>query len=210
MNREPVPLYYTSWWRRFIAFMVDGLVMFPFIMVQLKLARISPRLHAASFIPVAMLLYFYWIYCHGRWGRTLGKYLTGIRVVAMDGSHITWRQAFLRSSVDIALGIVGWCAVIPAHWSVPLDGYATLERRYQFELVRSFWPSWYPPFMKVQQGWMWSEFVVILFNKKRRALHDFVAGTVVVQKKPTRRQAKAENPYDMDVSKELKRLQKTL
>lgn len=28
---------------------------------------------------------------------------------------------------------------------------------------------------------MWSELLVLLFNEKRRALHDFIAGTVVVR-----------------------------
>jgi len=27
---------------------------------------------------------------------------------------------------------------------------------------------------------LWSEFVVLLTNRKRRALHDFIAGTVVI------------------------------
>jgi uncharacterized RDD family membrane protein YckC len=30
--------------------------------------------------------------------------------------------------------------------------------------------------------WIFSEFVVLLTNKKRRALHDFMAGTVVIRK----------------------------
>ena len=188
MSKEPAPLYYAAWWRRLGAFMIDGLIFFPFIILQMKLGRTSPRLHAASFIPTGLVAWFYWIYCHGRWGRTIGKYLTGTRVTAMDGSHITWRQAFLRSAVDIGLGIIGWCAVIPAHLGVPLEGYTELATRERFELIRSYWPAWYPVFMKVQQGWMWSEFVVILLNKKRRALHDFIAGTIVIQKKPTRRQ----------------------
>ncbi|WP_233080719.1 hypothetical protein [Rheinheimera soli] len=32
------------------------------------------------------------------------------------------------------------------------------------------------------QIWIWSEFLVMLTNKKRRALHDFMAGTVVIRK----------------------------
>jgi uncharacterized RDD family membrane protein YckC len=33
-------------------------------------------------------------------------------------------------------------------------------------------------------GWMASEVVVLLFNRKKRALHDFIAGTVVVETAP--------------------------
>jgi uncharacterized RDD family membrane protein YckC len=30
------------------------------------------------------------------------------------------------------------------------------------------------------QIWIWGEFVTMLFNKKRRAVHDYMAGTVVI------------------------------
>ena len=34
----------------------------------------------------------------------------------------------------------------------------------------------------MQQIWIWSEFVVLLFNRRKRAIHDFIAGTVVILK----------------------------
>jgi uncharacterized RDD family membrane protein YckC len=47
-------------------------------------------------------------------------------------------------------------------------------------------PRIWPPISRLgslgpQQGqiWVWSEVVVMLFNKRRRALHDFIAGTIV-------------------------------
>jgi uncharacterized RDD family membrane protein YckC len=208
MNKDPAPLYYAARWRRVCALTVDCLVIFPLIIIQMKLARVSPSLHATSFVSLALVAWFYWIYCHGRWGRTLGKYLMGTRVVAMDGSRITWRQAFLRNAVEIGMGIIGWCAIIPANFQVPLDGYTELSIMERSQIAISFRPEWYAIFNRVQQGWMWSEIIVVLLNKKRRAMHDFIAGTVVVQKKPTRRQAKAEDPYAFDCAKEMKRLQK--
>ncbi|WP_255590049.1 hypothetical protein [Marinicella meishanensis] len=30
--------------------------------------------------------------------------------------------------------------------------------------------------------WYWSELLVMLTNERRRALHDFIAGTVVIKK----------------------------
>jgi uncharacterized RDD family membrane protein YckC len=31
------------------------------------------------------------------------------------------------------------------------------------------------------QIWIWGEFITMLFNKRRRAVHDYMAGTVVVR-----------------------------
>jgi uncharacterized RDD family membrane protein YckC len=42
-------------------------------------------------------------------------------------------------------------------------------------------PSWYAAVNVLMQIWIWGEFVTMLFNKKRRAVHDFIAGTVVVR-----------------------------
>jgi uncharacterized RDD family membrane protein YckC len=41
-------------------------------------------------------------------------------------------------------------------------------------------PAWYGTVNLLLQLWVWGEFVVMLTNKKRRALHDFMAGTVVI------------------------------
>jgi len=30
--------------------------------------------------------------------------------------------------------------------------------------------------------WIWSELITMMFNERRRAIHDYMAGTVVIQK----------------------------
>jgi len=45
-------------------------------------------------------------------------------------------------------------------------------------------PSWLKPLQLIQNIWVWSEFIVLLTNRKRRAIHDFIAGTVVIHKLP--------------------------
>jgi hypothetical protein len=42
-------------------------------------------------------------------------------------------------------------------------------------------PSWYKPLQIIQNVWVWGELIVLLTNRKRRALHDFIAGTVVIR-----------------------------
>jgi uncharacterized RDD family membrane protein YckC len=172
----------------------------------MRIGSTSPRLNAAIFIPFAILYAGYWVFCHGRWGKTVGKLVTGTRVATLDGSHISWRQAFLRSAVEIMFGIVGCFAFIPAYLNMPIEGYAELTTRARFELLQSMWPQWYPFLTKANNAWLWSEFIVILLNKQRRALHDFIAGTIVVQKTPTARQAKDGDPYNTDFAKEMKRM----
>jgi len=42
-------------------------------------------------------------------------------------------------------------------------------------------PRWYQAVTILMQVWIWSEFLTMMFNKKRRAIHDFIAGTVVLK-----------------------------
>ena len=56
-----------------------------------------------------------------------------------------------------------------------------LERPKRLEALT---PAWYRPAYIVLQIWIWGEFVVMMTNRKRRALHDFIAGTVVIVDAP--------------------------
>jgi uncharacterized RDD family membrane protein YckC len=43
-------------------------------------------------------------------------------------------------------------------------------------------PSWYNIVIVAIYIWVLSDFIVMLTNKKRRAIHDFIAGTVVIHR----------------------------
>ncbi len=121
----------------------------------------------------------YPVYFLSRWGQTIGKMVAGVKVTRLDGSPIAPKHAWLRSSVDIGLNLIYLIAVsyVLATWTGPewssmnwSERGAELEKR-SFVFITSYWAS---------QAWLWSELVVLLLNKKRRALHDFIAGTLVV------------------------------
>jgi uncharacterized RDD family membrane protein YckC len=201
-------LYYAAWWRRFLAHMIDLCVLAPLMVLQLRIGTVAPRVLAFVLIPLYAIYLGYYVFCHGYWGRTVGKLAMGIRVVNLYGTPISWRQAFLRSIGEICFSVPYWWVFIHAYSTVPLNDYFNVPPSQRFSLIKQLWPSWYPTVSNLNQLWVWSEFVVMLFNKRRRALHDFIAGTVVTQKTPTRRQARDEDPYSIDFDKEMKRLQK--
>ena len=105
-----------------------------------------------------------------------------IRVTSLEGSPISAQRAWLRSSVDVfsdVLSIVAF-AIVCLGWTGP--EWSTLDwvKREQLiqERMRLNALSW------VLVACFWSERFVMLFNRRRRALHDFVAGTVVVKLPP--------------------------
>jgi uncharacterized RDD family membrane protein YckC len=130
-------------------------------------------------LPMAVLFLAYTIYCHGRFGQTIGKRVMNIRVVRTNGQRIGWWEAWLRSSFDVlfaTLGILASFVALTAVSDADYYGVGFLQRTQNLHALQPWWLGWTEIASEV---WVWSEVVVMLFNRQRRALHDFIAGTVV-------------------------------
>lgn len=133
-----------------------------------------------SLRPVLMVAYF--IVCHGQFGQTLGKHLMGIKVVRLSGEPVGWPRACLRGSVDLFLCALELVGVLVALLAMPegdsiegSDGAAALDA---VDLYPPTWQSW---ILAASLAWLALQAIAVLSNRPRRALHDFIAGTVVVK-----------------------------
>lgn len=185
MSDELQQLEYASWGQRFAAFCIDFIVLLPFVILATKLMW-KPPFFSLVLLPLAVLGTAYPIVCHGLWGRTIGKRITGTRVTALDGGRISWRQAFLRNAPDIIWLFANAYALLMIYAHVAPEAYAGWPPTERMHLLKALFPAWYTGLTHGQDAWNYSEFIVILLNRRRRALHDFVAGTIV-QREPTNR-----------------------
>jgi len=64
---------------------------------------------------------------------------------------------------------------------VNYDTYFALSFTEKSKYLTGLAPKWNLTIVILMQIWVWSEFVTMMFNKRRRAVHDFIAGTVVVR-----------------------------
>lgn len=170
---------YATFWQRFAAMWIDVFVLLPLLVVQGFLESLSKGAALAFVIPMAAAYVAYSIYCHGRFGQTLGKRVMRIRVIRATGGRIGWREAWLRSSIEVffaALGIIGSFVALATITDADYYGVGWMQRGENLAALEPAWLAWTGT---ATQIWMWSEVVVMLFNKRRRALHDFIAGTVV-------------------------------
>ncbi len=174
---------YAGFWRRFGALVVDAFVLAPFLIATLHWlpgVSIPVAMLAAIATPVVSLSYT--IYFHYRWGATLGKMAAGIRVTVPNGSPIGFKQAFLRSAVDVGFAVLAVTAtVIAIHHADPAQ-YLSAGSTERTAYIRTLSPAWRGIVDIAAQVWAWSEVIVLLFNKRKRALHDLIAGTVVIYK----------------------------
>lgn len=170
---------YAGFWKRFAASVIDFFVLLlPAIFLIWLQIFSRPLAFLAQFL-LTFIGHIYDIYFHGRYGQTIGKRCLNIRVVSLDGSPVSWKQALLRSSVGLALSILSMLSVMVALYRIPGEGFSLLgwsELTNKQEQLAPYNRELYI----LMQVWTWSEIIVVLFNRKRRALHDFIAGTVVI------------------------------
>lgn len=170
---------YAGFWSRLVALLIDTAVVMPLIGVSIW--SMSSRTTALLFeLPFAFAFAFYNIYLIGRWGQTLGKMAMKIRVVRVDGREAGFEHAFYRHAVDLAFSLIGSALTIYALMSVTDYEYAMLDFDGRLDLVENKTGIWTGVANRLSSVWVGSEVIVLLLNEKRRALHDFIAGTVVI------------------------------
>jgi uncharacterized RDD family membrane protein YckC len=169
---------YSTFGPRFWAGSVDSCVLWPIGFIVYVLLRLdTPRVLAASLVTVQSLAWLvYTVVMHARYGQTVGKMATKVRVVdtKTEGS-ISWRQAWLREGIPmvLSLGLVVYEAYTILGGS--LSGKAVAQGVASVP-GRMFWIATALPAL-----WYLAEVLTMLTNDKRRALHDFIAGTVVIR-----------------------------
>lgn len=113
LTDQPVPIaatigVYAGFWRRMAAYLLDilllgiataviqALVAPGTFAVDMDLVFLSSPSYWTALLISAGIEMAYFTVATGRWGRTFGKLLMGIKVVRVDGSKVTYWRAFGR------------------------------------------------------------------------------------------------------------------
>lgn len=149
---------YGGFWKRFGALVVDGILL---LVAAMIIGLVMPQ-NIAQWAMFAISAGYY-IFMHGRYGATCGKMALNMRVCKRDGSDIDFAIAAMRYSPFIVFGI-GTLLLQPAAGGTP--GTAT-----------GMWGL-------LQLLFLVASVIVLVANAQKRTIHDMLAGTVVVNKKP--------------------------
>jgi len=173
---------YGGFWRRVGAFFIDTAIMLPLVVpiVYLGLPW-SQSFLLYWFLPGLALNLAYNVYLVSRFGGTPGQLLCKLRIRMPDGAAVTLQAALVRYSVLLVLTTLSAIAGIIGLLRIDEAAYLQMPFTQISARMASLRPGWAATVDTLTQVWIFSEFVVLLFNKKRRALQDFMAGTVVVK-----------------------------
>lgn len=157
---------YHTFWKRLAAGIIDGIIFIPLyyfadFITDNNLLRIFLR------FVVFVLSATYSILLHGKYGQTIGKKVLKIKVYSLDEqSIIGLKRAFYRDSIWVITEVAGliYFLIISSHATMTTDTGSNYE---DFVSTVSFL-------------WFILELVTMFLNFKRRALHDYLAKSVVI------------------------------
>lgn len=173
---------YAGFFKRACAGLVDALITVPLYFGSLRMQEWGRASAVVAAIVIAFFVATYNVGFNARFGGTPGKLAVGIRVTRPNGSPIGWVEAWKRSFVDVVFGLIYMAVFIWVLLQIDFAAYVSLEGRENTQLLRSHWLSWHGAVEDLSFIWTCSELAVLLCNERRRALHDFIAGTVVIDK----------------------------
>lgn len=163
---------YHTFWQRFWAGVVDGFVFLPLSIADGYLSNEE----RGVFVLVVWTLFFrasflvYSVLMHARFGQTLGKMAMRIKVMDVGEDRTpTLREAVMRD--------IGWIVMEV----LMLGLFFSAVFQPGFDMMEFISSKAYTILALGALAWMVLELVTMLTNAKRRALHDFIAGTVVVR-----------------------------
>lgn len=174
---------FAGFWVRFAAFWLDIAIWLPYLIVYDILDRRYRHFLAYDAIPQILIGIIFWVYLVRRFGGTPGKLIMGIRIVRLDGSPVGYREALLRYAPECILAVLLVLAGVLARERMTDAQYIGLDLHHQLQMEHELSPIWRQPVDILNTAWGWSEFVVLLMNRRRRALHDFLAGTMVIRRR---------------------------
>lgn len=166
---------YETFGARVSAGILDGLVLLPLSIPMIVVEMTSKPWPAWALILVHVLTplasYAYSILMHGRYGQTLGKMWAGVKILDVGESKpITYFQALKRDAVPLLFFII----------LLPVELHLIQQGEYGFAEIRT--SPWHRILGSLMWGWWGLEILTMLFSRKRRAVHDIIAGTVVVNR----------------------------
>lgn len=174
---------YSGFWPRTGASVIDGVILLLIGIIPDAIGGLSTILAVITIVISSTLYSIYTIVFHHRYGATLGKMAVKIKVTKPDGSPISLSQSVIRSSIYFIFGVLLAVFQIGVLSQIQSMEYLTDNLATGLSLSSLVHPLWFGLIMGSLLVWTLCEIVTFMLSKKHKALHDVMAGTVVIDQR---------------------------
>jgi len=185
---------YAGFWARLGSLLLDTIFLMPIIFLTLYLNGLGKNIYFITFIPNFLFGLWYSIYLPKKYGGTPGKLVVGMKIIRIDGEPIDWKESFLRYSINFAITLFSVAMMTVCILQADDSIFTSLSWLKQTQYLMTLSPTFFKVHTWISNIWIYGELVVLLTNKRKRAIHDFIAGTVIVKAKYVEQIRAAMNP----------------
>jgi uncharacterized RDD family membrane protein YckC len=172
---------YAGFGPRLAAALLDGLLLLPVYIISRYFGTYGVTYQLSLILPYILLIIWLEVFMVKKYGGSPGKLMVNIKIIKLNGSNLGWREAMIRFSVSFFLLIFNSALTALALMAADADHYESLKWKEQHIYLTTLYPIHFLT-MKISNNiWTYGELIFLLTNKKKRAIHDFMAGTVVVK-----------------------------
>jgi len=180
LSTDPETFDYAGFWHRLGAMLLDSLILSPLgilIFVALSYTRSAYLLFA---LPSVAIMLFYYVWLVKRFGGTPGKLIARLRITMTDGSPVTMNAALARFAPLLLLHVLSLVAMIQTSSSLT-DGFEAQGFIEKMQSISRSAPSWNKYVTGLTYAWWIATAITLVANRRKRAAHDFLAGTIVLR-----------------------------
>jgi uncharacterized RDD family membrane protein YckC len=177
---DPEQFEYGGFWRRVGALLLDSLFLAPLGIIMFVLLNYTRNAYLYFAIPNVGITLLYYVYLVRRFGGTPGKLLTRMRITMVDGSPVTMQAAFLRYSPQLVIQVLSLVAMIQGTSTLGSD-FESLGLLEKMRALSAHTSRWNGVVTAVGYVWWIATAITLAANRRKRAAHDFLAGTAVLR-----------------------------
>jgi uncharacterized RDD family membrane protein YckC len=172
---------YGGFWRRVWARTIDAIVLLPLLAINYWFWAESRWLIVVAALPLALVTPAYLVIFHVLRGQSFGKIVLGLKVQSIEGSALSWTRAIVRFIPVTAFQVVWAIGVITSALAISEDAFQTASLMEVSRLIRQGTPAWVRLCTHLYMLWVLADAIVLVNSSRKRAIHDLMAGTVVIQ-----------------------------
>jgi len=174
---------YAGFFQRLGSALIDIVILIPISFILIWGNEQSRLFTLYYFVPGLIFTVFYHVYLVKKYGGTPGKLILNIKITKLDETDVGYKEAIIRQIINLIFGIALQVHNILAVLNMTDDEYFSYNWITRGQIIIEYSPMWYYILLALTNIWFYGEFIVMLTNKERRAIHDFMAGTIVINKK---------------------------